>query len=141
MKKTFATVIAMLLLGVIFCGWLQSQRKSPYTYPSITAEIARIASSSGAEITDERTVSASIRGSRVGFLDSLSRKISGKPLLDDVGELTLRSGPDTIRVTIYHSMGKVGLIEIHPGTKSSKSAAMLASGLTASFPKLDCDLK
>jgi len=140
MRKTLAAIVTMLLVGVVVWSWLQSQWKSSYPYPSVTAEVARIASGSGANIIDVRTVSASLRGSKVGFGDSLYRKISGKPLRDDLEEYTLRDGPDTIRVTVYHSMGKVELVEIHPSSKSSKPAAALVSELAASFPKLDCHL-
>jgi hypothetical protein len=140
MRRTLTTITALLLVGAIVFSWLQSQRKASYPYPSVAAEVARIASSSGAHIIDERTVSASVRGSRVGFGDSLYRKISGRPLLDDLEEYTLRDGPDIIRVTVHHSLGMVELVEIRPSSKSSKPAAALESGLTASFPKLDCDL-
>jgi hypothetical protein len=139
MRKIFAAVVALVLVSALAWGWLQSQRKF-YPYPSVAAELKLIASSSGANLTDERTVSASLRGSRVGLLDSLSRKISGRPALDDLEEYTFQSGPDTIHVTIYHSLGKVGSVEIHPGSKLSKLAAALESGLAASFPKIDCDL-
>ena len=141
MRKTITAVIALLLVGAAVWGVIKSRRNYSYPYPKVAAEVARIASSSGTNIIDERTVGASLGGSRVGFLDSQLRKISGKPLQDDLEEYTLQDGPGTIRVSVYHSLGKVGLIEIRPSSSSSKPAAALASGLAASFPKLDCHLK
>jgi hypothetical protein len=141
MRKTIAAVIALLLVGAAVWGLVKSQRNYSYPYPKVTSEITRIASRSGAKIIDERTVSGALRDSKVGLLDSLLRKISEKPLQDDLEEYTLQDGPDTIRVSVYHSLGKVGLIEVRPSSPSSKSAAALVSGLAASFPKLDCHLE
>ena len=141
MKNTLVAIIALALLGVVIWGWVRSQRTSPYTQASVVAEISRIASASGAEITDRRSVGATLRGSRHGPLDRWFREISGKPLYDDVAEFTLTDGTGTVRVSLYHSLGNVGSVEIRPSGMPSAQAAALESGLNVSFPRLDCRVK
>lgn len=141
MRKALIAMIALLLVGAGVWGVAKSQRNYSYPYPKVAAEVTRIASISGANITDQRRVGASLRSARLGLMDSLIRKIFGRPALDDLDEYTLQDGSGTVRVAVYHSMGKVGLVEVRPTIGSSKPAAALASGLAASFPNLDCHLQ
>ena len=141
MRKALIAIIALLLVGAGVWGVARSQRNYSYPYPKVAAEVARIASSSGATIIDERRVSASLRSAKIGIVDSLIHKVSGRPSQDDLDEYTLQNGPDTVRVSIYHSRGMVGSVEIRPSISSAKPAAALDSGLETSFPKLDCSLK
>jgi len=140
MRKALVATIAMLLVSAGVWGVAKSQRNYSDPHPKVVAEIARIASTSGANITEERKVSASFRNSRLGAVNSLFLTIFGGSL-DDLEEYTLQDGYDNVRVSVYHSQGKVGLVEIRPSSNSSKPAAALLSGLTASFPKLDCHLE
>ncbi|HEY1123602.1 MAG TPA: hypothetical protein VGE67_18435 [Haloferula sp.] len=141
MRKALIAIFAILLVGVGTWGVVKSQRIYSYPYPKVVQEVAHIASSSGANIIDERRVSASLRRAKNNPLNSLIRKISGRPSQDDLDEYTLQDGSDIVRVSIYHSLGKVGWVEIHPTGSSSKPASALASGLATSFPKLDCHLE
>jgi len=138
MRKTFIAV-AVILVGLSFWGWLQSQRGVTYPSASVEAELVRLAPALGASCIEMRTVAGAVRGSRARSLESLARKISGKPPLDDLVEFTFRSGPDTIHVTIHHSHGWAGLIEIRSSNPSSPVAAALSSGLATSFPKLNLE--
>ena len=138
MRKAVIAIIALLLVAAGVWGVAKSQRNYSYPYSKVAEEVARIASSSGANVMDQRTVTASLRSERLGLMDPLIRKVSGRPAMDDLQETTFQDGPDTVRVSVYHSLGKVGLVEIHPSGGSSKLPAALVSGLAASFRKLDC---
>lgn len=141
MRKALIAIIALLLVGAGVWGVTKSQRNSSYPYPKVAEQVVRISSSSGASIIDERTVSASLASSNLGLMDSLTRRISGRPPADDLQEYTLQDGPDTVRVFVHHSLGTVGLVEVRSSSSSSKPATALVSGMKASFPKLDCHLE
>lgn len=140
MRKALISTIALLLVSVGAWGVAKSHRDYSYPRSKVVAEITRIAAGSGANIIEEKRVSGSLRSSKLGSVNSLFLKICGRSL-DDLEEYTLQDGPDTVRVSVYHSLGMAGLVEIRPTSSPSTTATALASGLEASFPKLDSSLK
>ncbi|MCW1926499.1 hypothetical protein OKA05_28365 [Luteolibacter arcticus] len=141
MKKTFIALIALALVAAIVWGWVRSQQLSPYALAPVSEEIRRLASSASVPVIDERKISGALRGSKVSAFDRWIQKLSGKPLYNDLNEYRLKDGTGVVLVSVYHSIGKVGLVEIRPSPPPSRSAASLQTGLTAAFPKLDCRLE
>lgn len=147
MRKSVIWVICMVLVGLVAWGIAMSRSGYIYSQSKVIEEISRIAEITGARLTEERMVSGSLRARAPGasILDSLSRKLSGRPLMDEVQTLKFEDGPDVVVVQVYHSGGKAGSVEVHspgapPGSPPPKAAAAIISGLPTVFPKLDCHL-
>jgi hypothetical protein len=141
MKKTLLVgLLVMTLLGVIAFSLMRVRATSPYLITAIDGSIRTMASSSGLRIEEQRRSSATIRGSRFAMLDRLSNRVSGRPLYNDMDEYLLKAGSDTVHVTLYYSLGKVGSVEIRPSSMPSKQAEAVRSGLTTAFPGLNCHM-
>jgi hypothetical protein len=138
MKKTLIGLVALILLGVVAWALLGSHRTTHHSYTSVRGSILTISSASGLQLTEVRTANSTIRSSRYGMIARLFNQVSGRPLCNDTEEFVFQDGTDTIHVTVYHSLGIVGLVKIRPNSMPSKQAEALRTGLTASFPDLEC---
>lgn len=127
-----------VIVGMIAFSFLKDRATSPHLFTAVDGSINTIASSSGFRIEEHRRGNAS---PRLAILDSLSNKVSGRPFYDDVDEYLLKSGSDTVRVTVHYSLGKVASVEILPIQMPSKQAEVFRTELTTAFPGLDCHIK
>lgn len=138
MKKALIGLISLMLLGFIAWALLKQPKAAHYSHSSVAGSVRAISLASGSKIMEQRTASEAIRASQHPTINGLYKKISGKPLYNDIDEYLCQLGTDSIRVRIFHSLGDVNSVEIRPGAMPSKLVQAFITELTTSYPGLDC---